>query len=88
MATTQAKPFSDTTAVATESVEAFNVGDWARLRATLHPNVVYEETGTQRRVEGADAYVRFCQGCNATRGTVPAFLSEVPTPGTPALSDG
>jgi len=62
MATTQAKQFSDTTAVATELVEAFNVGDWDRLRATLHPDVVYEETGTQRRVAGADAYVRLSQG--------------------------
>ena len=62
MATTQSKQLGDATAVATELVEAFNVGDWERLRATLHPDVVYEEAGTQRRIDGADAYVRLCQG--------------------------
>lgn len=79
MATTQAKQMSDTTAVATELVEAFNVGDWERLRATLHPNVVYEETGTQRRVAGADAYVRLCQEWKASfpdaRGAVQATIA-------------
>ena len=78
MATTQSK-FRDATAVATELVDAFNVGDWERLRATLHSDVVYEETGTQRRVEGADAYVRLCQGWKESfpdaRGTVQATIT-------------
>jgi len=78
MATTQSK-FRDATAVAAELVEAFNVGDWERLRATLHSDVVYEETGTQRRVEGADAYVRLCQGWKETfpdaRGAVQATIT-------------
>jgi len=78
MATTQSK-FRDATAVATELVEAFNVGDWERLRATLDPNVVYEETGTQRRVDGADAYVRLCQGWKESfpdaRGAVQAAIA-------------
>ena len=79
MATTQAKQGNDTTAVATALVEAFNVGDWDRLRATLHPNVVYEETGTQHRVVGADAYVRLCQGWKESfpdaRGAVQATIT-------------
>ena len=78
MATTQSK-VRDATAVATELVEAFNAGDWERLRATLHPDVVYEETGTQRRVDGADAYVRLCQGWKETfpdaRGAVQATIA-------------
>ena len=78
MATTQSK-FRDATAVATELVEAFNVGDWERLRATLHADVVYEETGTQRRIDGADAYVRLCQGWKETfpdvRGAVQATIT-------------
>ncbi len=49
-------------AVANELIAAFSVGDWARFRATLDPDVVYEETGTGRRTEGADAYVALCQG--------------------------
>ncbi len=43
-------------------VDAFNAGDWDRFRATLTPDVVYEESGTGRRVEGADAYIQLCQG--------------------------
>jgi steroid delta-isomerase-like uncharacterized protein len=62
MANKQSERSGDATAVATELVEAFNAGDWERLRATLHPDVVYEEAGTLRRVEGADEYVRLCQG--------------------------
>jgi steroid delta-isomerase-like uncharacterized protein len=79
MTTTQSKQSGDTTAVATELVEAFNVGSWERLRATLHPDVVYEETGTQRRVDGADAYVRLCQGWKESlpdaRGTIQATVT-------------
>jgi steroid delta-isomerase-like uncharacterized protein len=79
MTTTQSKQSGDTTAVATELVEAFNVGNWERLRATLHPDVVYEETGTQRRVDGADEYVRLCQGWKESlpdvRGTVQATVA-------------
>ena len=43
-------------------IDAFNMGDWERFRAGLAPDVRYDETGTQRRVEGADAYVQLCQG--------------------------
>jgi steroid delta-isomerase-like uncharacterized protein len=52
----------DPTAVAREVVEAFNAADWDRFRAVLADGLVYEETGTGRRVEGIDAYVRLCQG--------------------------
>ena len=79
MTTTQSTQSGDTTAVATELVEAFNVGNWERLRATLHPDVVYEETGTQRRVKGADEYVRLCQGWKESlpdaRGAVQATVA-------------
>ena len=52
----------DPAIVGRELVEAFNAGDWERFRATLNPAVVYEESGTGRRVEGADAYIQLCQG--------------------------
>jgi steroid delta-isomerase-like uncharacterized protein len=38
-------------------IESFNQGDLARFRGMLAPDVVYEETGTGRRLEGADAYI-------------------------------
>ena len=32
-------------------IATFNAADWDQIRATIAPNVVYTETGTQRRVE-------------------------------------
>jgi hypothetical protein len=43
-------------------LDAFNAADWQRFAADLAPDVVYEETGTQRHVDGVDAYVQLCQG--------------------------
>ena len=40
---------------------AFNSADWERLRALLSDDVIYEETGTQRHIEGGDASVQLCQ---------------------------
>ena len=59
MATKQGK---DATKVAGEIVEAFNRGDWDRLRASVANDLVYEETGTGRRIQGVEAYVQLCQG--------------------------
>ena len=59
MTTQQSK---DLTQVAQNFMEAFNTDDWTRFKATLAADVVYEETGTQRRVQDADAYVQLCQG--------------------------
>jgi steroid delta-isomerase-like uncharacterized protein len=87
---------------ANELVAAFSVGDWTRLRATLDPDVVYEETGTGRHTEGADAYVALCRGWRDAfpdgRGTVaravvdgPVVAQEVTWEGThqgPLLAAG
>jgi steroid delta-isomerase-like uncharacterized protein len=43
------------------SVDAFNHGDWEAVRADLGPGYVYEETGTGRRYEGADAVMAALQ---------------------------
>jgi predicted ester cyclase len=59
MTTQQSK---DLTQVAQGIIEAFNTDDWAHFKAPLAANVIYEETGTQRRVQDADAYVQLCQG--------------------------
>ena len=53
---------TEATNVASELIDAFSAGDWTRFRATLDPDVDYEETGTGRRTVGADAYVALCQG--------------------------
>ena len=43
-------------------LEAFNDADWPRFRERLAPDVVYEETGTGRRLEGAEAYMAALEG--------------------------
>jgi steroid delta-isomerase-like uncharacterized protein len=48
---------TDAAQVATQLIEAFNTGDWEATGAMLAPDVVYVETGTWRRVEGAEAYL-------------------------------
>ena len=48
--------------IAREQVEAFNEGDWERVRAGLAPDCRYDEFGTQRKVEGSEKIVEFFKG--------------------------
>ena len=48
--------------MAREEVEAFNEGDWDRLKASLASDSVYDEAATGRRMEGPDAIVEANQG--------------------------
>jgi steroid delta-isomerase-like uncharacterized protein len=48
--------------VATRILEAFNDADWDAFRAGVTDDVVYVESGTGRRIEGADAYLALCEG--------------------------
>ncbi len=77
----------DPTAVAREVVEAFNVADWDRFRAVLADGVVYEESGTGRRVEGTDAYVRLCQGWRQAFPDVTGTVRRVAAGGDTAAAD-
>jgi steroid delta-isomerase-like uncharacterized protein len=58
----------------TDLIDAFNEADWDKLQEHLAREVLYTETGTGRRVEGADAYLQLCQGWKEAfpdaRGTV------------------
>lgn len=51
----------DLGAVAEAFTTAFTHADWQAFRAPLADNVSYQETGTQRRTQDADAYVNLCQ---------------------------
>ena len=42
---------------AADLIDAFNHAYWTRLRAIVTADVVYNEIGTGRRIEGVDAYV-------------------------------
>ena len=59
---------------ARQSIEAFNRGDWDEIRARYAPGFVYEETGTGRRVEGADEVIRALQ---AWKTALPDVTGEV-----------
>ena len=48
--------------IAREQIEAFNAADWDRFGATMSPDCVYDEPGTQRHVEGADAIIEINRG--------------------------
>ena len=67
-------PEQETIAAARESVDAFTASDWARFRAALTPDSIYDEKGTGRRLEGVDAIVevsqRWKQAFPDARGTI------------------
>ena len=48
--------------IAREQVDAFNNGDWERMRAGLAADVRYDELGTQRKVEGPEKIVELFKG--------------------------
>ena len=43
-------------------IDSFCAKDLDRLRALADERIVYQETGTGRRVEGIDAYISLCEG--------------------------
>jgi steroid delta-isomerase-like uncharacterized protein len=47
---------------ALENIEAFNAGDWERLKKCLSSNVVYEDIPSKRRLEGAGQFIEEYQG--------------------------
>ena len=60
--------------LARESIDAFNAGDWDRVRAILAPDSIDDEVATGRRSEGADQIIQNSQGWRTAfpdaRGTV------------------
>jgi steroid delta-isomerase-like uncharacterized protein len=48
--------------VAKAQVIAYNDKDWDAARASLAPRVVYDEVGTQRRIEGVDEVLSAWRG--------------------------
>ncbi len=65
---------TELTSIAEDFVDAFNHADWERLATLVAPEFVYEETGTQWRLEGIDAYLELCRGWKTAfpdaRGTI------------------
>lgn len=66
--------------VARENIDAFNAGDWERSKATLAGDYLYDEVGTQRRIQGADQTIEALRGWKQAmpdaKGTITnAFVS-------------
>jgi steroid delta-isomerase-like uncharacterized protein len=56
------KAEKDPTKVAEGVIDAFNRSDWESVRSSVAEDIVYQETGTGRRIQGVDAYLELCQG--------------------------
>jgi steroid delta-isomerase-like uncharacterized protein len=67
----------DATTVARGWLDAFNASDWTKAKAHLAPNSVYEEYGTQRRIEGSDAIIELYQGWKTAMPDVKGNLTNV-----------
>jgi steroid delta-isomerase-like uncharacterized protein len=50
------------TEAATTPIYAYNEKNWARVKASITPNFLYDEVPTGRRLEGADATVEAWKG--------------------------
>ncbi len=61
-------------------VEAFNDADWDRMRTVVSPDIVYQETGTGRHIQGVEDYLTLCvtwrQGFPDVAGEVTAALAD------------
>ncbi len=51
-------PEQNLTGMARQMIDAFNAGDYAKVRNLLTADTVYDECGTQRKFQGTDAVVK------------------------------
>lgn len=62
-----------------QTLDAFGASDWVAYKATLAPDVIYEEIATRRRVTGADALVAIDKGWKSAfpdaKGTLKNFYA-------------
>jgi steroid delta-isomerase-like uncharacterized protein len=67
--------------VARAHLDAFNRADWAGLKGTLAANSVYDERGTERHIEGADAIVAVFKAWKTAMPDVAGTVNNVFTSG-------
>jgi len=53
-----------------QSLDAFATSDWAAFKATVAPDILYEEVATRRRANSVDALIALDKGWKA--GSLPA----------------
>lgn len=72
--------------IAKAPVLAYNAKDWNALRAAVAPGFVYDEVGTQRRIEGIDSVIEAWQGwARAIPDSAATFHSAVASGNTVVL---
>ena len=59
---TEALTTEEIVKLARKQVDAFNTGDWEQLRASLASDSLYDELGTQRKIEGPEKIVELFKG--------------------------
>lgn len=72
---------ADLTSIAREAVEAFNASDWERSKAIMTPDYVYNELGTQRRIEGPDAVIEAMKGWKEAMSDVAGTITNASASG-------
>ncbi len=76
---------ADAASAAEAFLNAFKNSDWDALRATMADNSVYEEYGTQRRIEGADAITDVYKAWKTAMPDVQGTIQKVTTSGDSAM---
>jgi len=76
---------SDAAGVAKTFLDGFNNSDWKSVRALLADDSVYEEYGTQRRIEGADAIMGVYRAWKTAMPDVHGVIHNVVAAGETAL---
>ncbi len=76
---------SDAVRVGEAFLNGFNKGDWDAVRAAVADNSVYEEYGTQRRIEGADAVMDVFKAWKTAMPDVQGRIQKVAASGDSAI---
>ena len=56
----------DLTQVAREIITGYSTANWTALKGLFTPNAIYNELGSQRRIQGADSIIQTLQGWKKT----------------------
>jgi steroid delta-isomerase-like uncharacterized protein len=81
---TEALTAEQTVKIAREQVDAFNNGDWERVRAGLADDAHYDELGTQRTLEGPEKIVELFKGWKAAFPDAAGTVTSAVASGTTA----
>jgi steroid delta-isomerase-like uncharacterized protein len=75
----------NTMSAAKAVILAYNEKNWDKLRASVDKNIVYDEKGTGRRVEGVDALIELLKGWGRALPDSKATFNETMVSGNSAV---